>query len=386
MASADVDLTATAIAAGGDAIARDGDGRVVFLAGALPGERVRVAITERRRDYSHGRVVKILEPSPFRVVAPCPALGLGCGGCQWQHVTPEGQRELKHAMVLDALRRIAKLPDPTVEQVVDLPGTGYRTTLRAMVTDGVAGYRRGGTHDQVTVDDCLVAHPLVADLLLHGRYPGAREVVLRCGARTGERLVHPRPSGAPVEVPGDVRRDHLHEEVDGRRWRISGPSFFQPSPEGAEALVRLVRDAAGLAPDGGRAIDLYSGIGLFAGTLATLGWQVTAVEGQAAAVADAEVNLAEDGVTVSRCDVRRWKPQPAELVVADPSRAGLGAEGVAVVAGCAPAEVVLVSCDPAAMARDVRLLAGHGYRHVSSSPVDLFPHTFHVEVVTLLER
>ncbi|HUQ39495.1 MAG TPA: hypothetical protein VM030_05025, partial [Acidimicrobiales bacterium] len=295
--------------------------------------------------------------------------------------------QLKHDVVVDALRRIAKVDDIPVDPVVELPGVGYRTTVRAVVTDGVAGYRRGAAHDQVTVTECLVTHPLVAHLLVHGRYPGAREVVLRCGARTGERLAAPRPSSAPVEVPDDVRRDHIHEEVAGRRWRISAPSFFQVSPDGAEALVGLVAGAAG-TPDtpGATAVDLYSGVGLFAGAVAGLGWGVTAVEGQAAAVADAEVNLAADGVRVVRADVSRWRPQPADLVVADPSRAGLGREGVAVVTACAPRRVVLVSCDPAAMARDIRLLASEGYRPLTVSPVDLFPHTFHVETVTVLDR
>jgi 23S rRNA (uracil1939-C5)-methyltransferase len=130
-------------------------------------------------------------------------------------------------------------------------------------------------------------------------------------------------------------------------------------------------------------VDLYAGVGLFSGVLPG---RVVAVEGRASAAADARVNLRDREVRVVRADVTRWKPQPADFVVADPARAGLGRAGVDVVVGCDPATVALVSCDPASLARDARLLVDHGYRLASVTPVDLFPHTFHVETVSVFRR
>jgi 23S rRNA (uracil1939-C5)-methyltransferase len=194
------------------------------------------------------------------------------------------------------------------------------------------------------------------------------------------------PSHAPIDVPDDARRDHVHEEVAGRRWRISGRSFFQARPDGADALAATVADAAAAVGSPSNAVDLYSGVGLFAGVLADAGWTVTAVEGSAAAVADARVNLAGTDVDVVAADVLQWSPPAAALVVADPSRAGLGSQGVAVVTATGATRAVLVSCDPAALGRDAGLLHRAGYRLTSVTPVDLFPHTFHVETVSVFDR
>jgi len=380
-----VELATERVAAGGDAIAHDQDGRVVFVTGALPGERVVAEISTRRRDYSFAHVLEVIDPSPHRTAAPCAAVAAGCGACQWQHVTLEAQRDLKRDIVIDALRRIGRIEDPPVAPVVALEGWHYRTTVRAAVLDGRAGYRRQAGHEVVTVDDCAVAHPLIEDLLVHGRFPTAREVVLRCGARTGERLVAPLPGRAKAIVPDDVRFDHLHEEAAGRLWRISAHSFFQARPDGADALATLVLTAAGDPADTATVVDLYSGVGLFAGTLGATGRRVTAVEGQPSAVADAHANLDDLGVAVVQSDVEDWNAAPADLVVADPSRNGLGRGGVNSVVACAPRRIVLISCDPAALGRDTQLLAAHGYQLASATPVDLFPQTFHIETVAVLD-
>lgn len=373
----------TAMAAGGDAIARDADGRVVFVTGALPGERVRARLTSSKKDYAKAVVVEVREPSPDRVAPPCPALAAGCGGCGWQHVGVDAQRRLKRAIVVDALRRLGRVPDPdaAVDDGVALPAQGYRTTVRLAVdADGGVAYRRHASHELVTVDDCLVLHPLLA-ARLGDRFPGAEEVTLRCGARTGDVLVHPHP--------GEPDRPWLFEEAAGRRWRVSAESFFQVRPDGADVLADLVVEAAGERVD--TAVDLYAGVGLFAGVLsARRGARIVAVEGAAAAVDDAAVNLADVDGELVEADVTHWRPTgaalAADVVVADPSRHGLGSRGADVVAACAPATAVLVSCDPAALGRDARLLDERGYRLERATPVDLFPHTTHVEVVSRFVR
>jgi 23S rRNA (uracil1939-C5)-methyltransferase len=173
--------------------------------------------------------------------------------------------------------------------------------------------------------------------------------------------------------------------VAGRRWRISAESFFQGRPDGAEALVDAVVAALGDAlVDGATVADLYSGVGLFAGVLGErTGGRVVAVESNRSAVADARINLADlGGARIVRSDVRRWRPSAADVVVADPSRHGLGAEVAARIGATGARALALVSCDPGALGRDAGLLAAAGWRLRSVGLVDLFPHTAHVEVVT----
>lgn len=395
MRSGETVLRCERVVVGGDALARDAEGRVVFVPGALPGEAVRVRLVERRADYARAQLVEVLEASADRVAPPCPHVARGCGGCGWQHVHPDAQRRLKAAVVTDALQRLGGLTDPPVAETAALPTAGYRTTVRmAVERDGRLAFRRVRAHELVAVDACLVAHPLLAPLIAEGRFPGVSEVTLRCGAATGERLVWAEPSGLGVAVPP---LDHTvvaapdrppgpaaayHEVVAGHRFRVSALSFFQPSLVGAEALVELVTAAvAGLEP--ARAADLYAGVGLFAAALATAGWSVIAVESSPSAAADARHNLAGLPARVVRADVRRWRPHRVQLVVADPPRAGLGRAGVATVVTCRPERLVLVSCDPASLGRDASLLAAAGYQLERATPVDLFPHTPHVEVVSV---
>jgi 23S rRNA (uracil1939-C5)-methyltransferase len=365
----------------GDALGADADGRTVSVPGTIPGERVEVKALAHRRGVVHARAVRVLEPSPMRVQPPCPEVAHGCGACQWQHIDPAAQVELKQEHVRTALGNAGVTNPAVLQPAVTLPTQAFRTTVDAAVHRGRAGFRRYRSHRVVPVDGCLVAHPLLVELLVDGRYGDATDVLLRCGARTAERLAAPTPAGAAIDVPADARRDHVHEEAAGRRWRISSDSFFQARADGVDALAGAVLAAAGDRQPG-RALDLYSGVGVFAGVLGAHGWSVTAVETNAAAVADAEENLRDVDATVVRADVTRWRPPACDLVVADPSRAGLGRGGVDVVAATGARRIVLVSCDAGSLERDTHLLARAGYRAASATLVDLFPHTFHVEVVT----
>ena len=164
------DVAVTGLAVGGDGIGRGPDGRVVFVRGALPGERVQVAVREQRRDFLRGDVVVVHEAAPERVAPPCLHVAAGCGGCGWQHVHPDAQPLLKAGMVAEALRRQARLTDVEVAVASALPATRYRTTVRAAVgPDGRLGFRGHRSHRVVPVDDCLVAHPLLEALLTGSR-------------------------------------------------------------------------------------------------------------------------------------------------------------------------------------------------------------------------
>ncbi|MGQ0830238.1 MAG: class I SAM-dependent RNA methyltransferase [Microthrixaceae bacterium] len=385
-----ITVEVTRIVAGGDGLARDEAGRVVFVAGGLPGESILAEVREQRRDFSKATVREVLRAAPVRVSPPCRFVADGCGGCDWQHIAASAQRRLKADIVQDALRRQARV-EIQVGVGPDLPDVGYRTTVRGTAADGRFAFRHAGSHELVPVGPCLVAHPLLDELITDGRYPDG-EVILRAGARTGERLAIVA-SPDRVEVPEGVRvvtavslaggsRAWFHEEVAGRRWRISARSFFQARPDGAEALVACVADAldGAVGPDA-HLVDLYAGVGLFAGALPAVA-EVTVVESGASSVADARVNLADRQVRILKSDVARWRPARADAVVADPPRTGLGASGVAAIAATHAPRLALVSCDPAALGRDTKLLAAAGYALRSCTLVDLFPHTSHVEAVS----
>jgi 23S rRNA (uracil1939-C5)-methyltransferase len=389
-----VELRTTAMAAGGDAVARDESGRVVFVRGALPDETVRVQLVDERAKHARAVVEAVHEPSPFRREPPCPYVAAGCGGCGWQHVALEEQRRLKRGIVVEALERIGRVADADVVDGPELAATGFRTTVRMLVTRaGHLGYRRSRSHSPVAVDHCLVAHPRLQELMTSGRFPGAREVVLRCSAATGERVAVIDPARAIPTLPADVAvgpEATVHEEVAGHRLRISGRSFFQTRSDGAEALVVAVTAAAGDALGDARLlVDAYAGVGLFGACLSTEA-TVIAVESSGASCRDAIVNLEGRQATVVRSDVARWRADPAagpaDLVVADPPRTGLGRDAAARLAAAGAPSLVLVSCDPVAMARDAGLLRDLGYGLGPVTMVDLFPHTPHIETVARFHR
>ena len=161
-----VEVTIDGMAGGGDAVGRAPDGRALFVAGALPGEQVRVEVAEVRRRHARGVLVEVSQPAPARRDPPCPHVAEGCGGCDWQHVADEEQRRLRRTIVADALTRIGRVADPVVVAGPPLPSVASRTTVRAVVTDGRAGFRRRRSHQAVVVGSCLVTHPAAEGLLV----------------------------------------------------------------------------------------------------------------------------------------------------------------------------------------------------------------------------
>ncbi len=381
------------VAAGGDGIARHEDGRIAFARGGIPGELVRLRIDEQRRDYVKGSVVEVLEPSASRRTPPCPQVAAGCGGCGWQHIALDTQRDLKRDIVVDALRRLGGLDDPEVRLGPPLADIGWRTTVRFAIDGaGRPGFRAHRSNRVVATERCPVAHPLIESLLPGLRAPGAEELTIRVGARTGDRAAWWTPDAARPNLPADVvvgADAAVTEVIHGVRLRVSAGSFFQSSPEAAEALCDQVRSAAGtVMTDGrGQVIDAYGGIGLFTAVTVSHDRPVTIVEVSASSTDDARHHLAGRPVTIVESTVERWTPIPAQLVIADPARSGLGAEAarrLSVGTGCE--RLVLISCDAAAAGRDARLLSGLGYHHRGSIVLDPFPHTPHVEIVSRFDR
>ena len=368
---------------------------MVFVRGALPGELVVVDVRRAKRDVAHAIAVEVLEPSPARIVPPCPYRRAGCGGCGWMHLRPEAQRRARLGIVEESLRRIARM-DPAAVGSIVRPGpgageTGYRTTVR-VVGDAARrpAFRAEGSAELVPVGGCVVAHPRLSAVLHDLEVAPGVEVTLRCSATTGETAATWRPldrelvRGLPADV--SVGDDAVvTEQVRGSALRVSMGSFFQSGRRAAELLVDAVERAAVDVADPVHAVDAYGGVGLFAATALRRAGRVTVLESSRRACADARQNLRERIATLVRTDVGRWRAVPGSdigLVVADPARAGLGRPGVEAVASAAPAPLVLVSCDPVSLARDAVLLGQHGYRPDSVEVLDLFAQTPHVETVT----
>jgi 23S rRNA (uracil1939-C5)-methyltransferase len=389
-----VELHVSATARDGAGVARAEDGRIVFVEGALAGETVTVELIRVDKRWSRARVVTVLEPSPERVPVPCTHQMEGCGGCDLLHVADDAQLRMKSSMVIDQLVRAeVDAPDAARRSLDDDHG---RTTVRAAVIDGRAGYRIRGSHDIVVPEVCDAVDPIAEQLLVEGRFGDATEVTIRVGNRTGDRLVMVEGSTFGVEVPDDVllvgtdelakgKRAWIHEEAGGRRWRVSARSFFQNRPAGVDALVDEVAEMVATLGTDGPMIDAYSGIGIFAGTVGA-DRAVHAIERGKDSIADARVNLDGLDAKIIKSSVERWRPTPAGVVIADPAREGLGKEGVAALLRAEPDLFVLVSCDPSAFAKDARRLVDGGMTLDRMTVVDMFPGTSHVETVGAFTR
>jgi tRNA/tmRNA/rRNA uracil-C5-methylase (TrmA/RlmC/RlmD family) len=388
------------VAHGGFCVARH-EGRVVFVRHSLPGELVRVTVTEGKPESAYWRAdaVEVIETAQGRVESPCPWAGPGrCGGCDWQHASLDVQRQLKAAVVREQLARLANLDvDVVVEPVPgDAAGLDWRTRVTYAVSGtGQAGLRAHRSHEIVPIDECRIAHPLVRDVPLSGnRWPGGSTVDVSVSPATGDCLVlvdGVRDASHSSTAHGEAA---VHEEVVGRSFRVTGGGFWQVHPGAAEVLRSAVLDALQPEP-GDSAADLFGGAGLFADALAERvgpGGRVTLVESDRVAVADARHNLRDrEVVRIERGRVdhvlrRRGLLRQADLVVLDPPRSGAGRSVVDLVARLRPRRIAYVACDPAALARDLKFFAAHDYGLGQLRAFDLFPMTHHVECVATLLR
>jgi 23S rRNA (uracil1939-C5)-methyltransferase len=393
-----IEVTLTGFASGGKAVGHAADGRVVFVEYALPGERVIAEITDDRPSYIEATAVLVLDASEDRIAPPCQYFGK-CGGCQLQHVAYRRQLELKTGIVRDQLQRIGRFSAEDVEALVrpmlgmDEPW-GYRNHNRFTVRrDGEVGFMQRGTHRFMRIDECLIAHPKVNEVLrvAQGRTMQARQLSVRVGVNTGDRMIQPRLQWRPHSrgPRPSTGQTHYSEELNGVRYRISGPAFFQVNTPQAERLVAMVVGHV-LEVNARVVVDAYAGVGTFAAQLASRVDHVVTIEESAAAGDDAEVNLARlDNVTriVGKVEdtLPGMSPSP-DVVVIDPPRSGLFPGVVEAIIDSAAKRVVYVSCDPATLARDLRLFVDGGFTIREVQPVDMFPHTQHIENVTVLDR
>ncbi len=380
--------------AGGEALGHDPDGRVVFVRGGTPGDDVSVRIVEQKGEWSRGIVTQVHAPSPDRVEPPCVRRREGCGGCDWQHLAVPAQLPAKMEIVRDALRRTGKLDSPVLTLGRTVPADGYRTTIRVVGGhDGRASYRQDRSHDTVLASGCIIAHPALLPVIDQLRITPELEVSLRVSVATGQ--ITARWDKRKGEVHGLPRSVYsganafLVERVAGHDLRVSAGSFFQSGPDAAELLIDAVGRAAPELATADTVLDAYAGVGLFAVAGAPSTSKVITVETSRAAVEDCKVNLAGRDARIEQSEVSTWRPghgESIDVAVADPARSGLGRPGIAAMVAADPDVLVLVSCDPVALARDADLLGKQGYRHDGTEVLDLFPHTHHVECVTRFVR
>ncbi|MPZ99517.1 MAG: TRAM domain-containing protein [Dehalococcoidia bacterium] len=393
-----LEIETTGFAAGGKALGHAPDGRVVFVEYALPGERVIAEVTAEHAGYIEATAVQILRASDERITPRCPYFGK-CGGCQLQHVAYPEQLRLKTGVVREQLTRIGRFSEAEADAAVsDMLGMddpwGYRNHMRFTARrDGEVGFMQRGTHRFLRIDHCDIALPRVNEVLqqTQGRTMQARQITIRVGEQTGEEMVQPRLRWRPHTrgARPESGQQHYSERLLAQTYRISGPAFFQVNTRQAERLVSLVVDRV-LEVSPRVVVDAYAGVGTFAAQLASRVEQVVTIEESAAAGVDASVNL-EGLPTVTRIVGRvedtlpGMTPSP-EVVVIDPPRAGLARPVVDAIIESAARRVVYVSCDPATLARDLRILVDGGFALTQVQPVDMFPQTAHVECVTVLDR
>ncbi|WP_328916650.1 MULTISPECIES: class I SAM-dependent RNA methyltransferase [unclassified Streptomyces] len=415
------------VAHGGHCVARTEAGQVLFVRHALPGERVIAKVTEGEEGarFLRADAVQVLVASKDRVEAPCPFSGPGrCGGCDWQHAAPGAQRRLKAAVITEQLARLAGLTpqeagwDGTVapapgDKVAKGEVPAWRTRVQyAVDTEGRAGLRKHRSHEVEVIDHCLIAAPEVSELGVEARsWPqiASVEAIAATGSHDRQVILTPRPGGRlpiveldrPVSVQRIGERDHavhrvhgrpfVRERAAGRTWRVGDGGFWQVHPKAADVLVEAVMQ--GLMPRKGEmALDLYCGVGLFAGALAERVGErgaVLGIESGKRAAEDARHNLQDlDRVRIEHGKVEQILPRTgiteADLIVLDPPRAGAGGATVRRLAAMGPRRIAYVACDPAALARDLAYFAEEGYRPVTLRAFDLFPFTHHVECVAIL--
>jgi len=396
------------MAHGGDALARH-EGKVIFIPYVLPGEEVVVELTEERASYSRARLVEVLTPSPDRVEPRCLHYGT-CGGCQWQHIAYERQSALREEVLRSQLKRIAHLPSVLVRPTLAAPDPWwYRNHVQLhLEKQGKLGFMGTDGRSVIPITECHIMHALLWDTFvgLEIDFPELERVSLRAGIATGEQLVVLESVGAQapaieVDVPiscvlllGDdtpvtyVGNSYVTERIGSRSLRVSATSFFQANTSQTERLVRTVEEY--LDPQGRECLlDLYCGVGTLGLALAGRVSEVIGIDSNEAAIADAKFNAeGMTNVTFLEGSAEQVLPsieQPIDLVILDPPRQGASKECLAALTTLSVPRIIYVSCDPATLARDVGSLGQSGYQLVEVQPVDMFPQTYHVETVALLQ-
>ena len=385
-APAGLEVTIESLAGGGEGVGHDASGRVVFVPFAAAGDRLRVRVVEEQARFARGEIDAVLERGADRVAPRCPVFG-SCGGCAWQHVGYPAQVAAKRSILRDALERIGGIEVPPIEFIASPQAYGYRGRARVLVQGGRVGFRLRHSHEVCAITACpLLAPPLDEALAsLAARAPG----------EDGEWELALGSDGAVRATPLGARSrsgDRVVVRAAGEQIEVSSGVFLQANALLQDALAQTVLEAAG---QGGEVLELFAGAGFFTLGLARRFARVVAVESDAAAAADLSRNRAAVGFHHVRVieapaeDVlaafRTHRLAP-DVVVLDPPRGGIGTRASERLARLPAQRIVHVSCDPATLARDLRVLTQTRWSLLRVIGFDLFPQTPHVEAIAVLER
>lgn len=409
----------TGFANGGAGIAHDDGGRVVFVGGALPGERVRARLDTQKSSYATAHTVEVLRAAPERVPSQCPAAAAGAGCCDLDYASGEYAAQLRAGALADVLARIGRLgpdapPPPAVTELGSQPA-GWRVRTRLAVgPDGTVGLRARGSSRIVAAACAGPQAGLLDGLGGLGAVPGS-ELVIAAGSDGRRHVVELAPiaTGGGRAGRGGAQRARraaaqpraerllsgaalVTQEVGGHTWRVPVSGFWQAHRAAPDTYGATVRELVGRLDWPDRAVrvwDLYGGAGVLGAALLDGGPGVPAVGGidlvetSPGALAAAYEAFIDAPVRLHRGDVAKVVASltAPDIVIADPPRKGAGPEVVAAIAAARPRAVVHVGCDPAAFARDLRDYASHGYRVTAWRAFDAFPLTHHVEAIALLE-
>ena len=442
----EITLRIDRLAYGGSGVGRV-DGYVVFVPLTAPGDLVRARVVKAKRTFAEADLVEVVEPGPDRTEPPCPYFGL-CGGCSMQHLSYQAQLRIKEQFVRESLERLAGLREVPIRPILPAPQPyHYRNKMEfSFHPQTVLGLHERGRFDRILgIDRCLLPSPLVSEILREVKafvqtrhlslydnrtHQGLlRHLVVREGIRTGQVMVgivtapgpfpegpdlarilvdrHPEITSVVWVQSGSLSdalrvdylevlhgRDFIEEELLGFRFRIGIETFFQTNPLAAEQLVRLALDLLDL--QGTEVVfDLYCGVGTFTLPLGTRACHAYGIEAVEAAVEAARENARRNGVQnvefVSG-DVRRVLPGLVErigrpdVLMLDPPRSGAGGKVMRRIGATGPRRVLYVSCNPTTLAPDLKELLPFGYAVRVVQPADLFPQTYHVETLVLLEQ
>jgi 23S rRNA (uracil1939-C5)-methyltransferase len=405
-----VDIKIDNLVYGGEGVGRLPDGRAVFVPFTLPGELVRIWLREEKPHFARAELVKLLEPSPRRIVARCSHFGY-CGGCHYQHMHVADQLEAKTAILHQQLERIGGLKEiPSIEAIAAPEPWYYRNVMQFHLTrEGKLGFQRAHSNQTFAIRECHLPEEPINSLwpqLDIEPLPGLERLILRSGADDELMLILecsvPQPldfdiEGVPISIvqhsPAGrlvlAGSDHILMEVSGRRFRVSSSSFFQVNTHQARAIVEHLLAQIPL-DETMTVLDVYCGVGLFSAFLAPKVTRLVGIEISPDSCDDFTTNLDEfENVSLYEAPAEtvlndiQFNP---DVIVVDPPREGLAAKTVAGILAQEASYLAYISCDPATLARDARRLISGGFRLSKVTLFDLFPHTYHLESMTIWEK
>ena len=362
------------------------DGHHALISQGLPGETVFAEVYTHKNGQKDGHVIEVLEPSEYRKEARCQYYG-PCSGCQLQHVDYQHQLKIKTGFVAAAFKETGLPIDCIAETLGCDDPWEYRNHARFTVRKGVLGFTNRFSHRFVQIDHCELMHPWINDSLqkLQGKCSETTQLSMRYGTATGSWLIQPPLKSVAVRV--ESGQTYYHEAILNNKFRVGSPSFFQVNTKQAEKMVALLRESLKLSGNN-VLVDAYAGVGTFAVLMAPFASQVVAIEESSSAIKDAIENIKGvnnvkliEGKTEEVLSQLAIKP---DAIIVDPARVGCAPGTIAALVRFAVPRLAYVSCDPKSLARDIKLLTSGGYMLERVQPVDLFPHTYHVECIASL--